>query len=85
MGIRPEYEDAPDDDFDEVEDVISLDRDDGPDLGPDERDMDLMDGSWEAERYGGRAKSRDWNAIIAGVALVVIVAMLLPMLLVVFD
>lgn len=85
MGTRASYDDGDDDEFDEVEDVIPLGREDGPDLGPDERDMDLMDGSWEAERYSGRAKTRDWNAIVAGIALLVIIAMVLPMLLVVFQ
>lgn len=84
MGTRQEFED-PDDEFDEDEDVISLDFDDGPDLGPDERDRDLMDGTWEQEHYGGRRKSRDWNAIGLGIALLVIIAMLLPMVLVVFE
>lgn len=55
------------------------------DLGPDERDRDLMDGTWEREYYAGRVKTRDWNAIAVGVALIVVVAMVLPMLLVLFD
>lgn len=53
-------------------------------LGPDERDRDLMDGSWESEYYAGRQKSRDWNAIIVGVGLIVVIALVLPMLLVFF-
>ncbi len=87
MGRPYEDDTDPEDEFDEDEDVISLDLadDDEPDLGPDERDRDLMDGTWEAERYSGRRKSRDWNAIVAGVALIVIIAMLLPMFLVVFN
>ncbi len=88
MGRPYEDDTDPDDEFDEEEDVISLDLaddSDEPDLGPDERDSDLMDGTWEAEHYGGRRKSRDWNAIVAGIALFVIIAMLLPMLLVVFN
>ena len=85
MGIRQDFDD-PDDEFDEDEDVISLDyEDDEPDLGPDERDRDLMDGTWEAERYSGRRKSRDWNTIGLGIALLVIAAMVLPMLLVMFE
>lgn len=60
-------------------------EDDGPDLGPDERDRDLMDGSWEQEYYSGRMKSRDWNAITAGVALLVVIALVVPMFLVLFD
>lgn len=85
MGIRQQFDDR-DEEFDEDEDVISLDyEDDEPDLGPDERDRDLMDGTWEAEHYGGRRKSRDWNAIGLGIALLVIAAMVLPMVLVVFK
>jgi len=60
-------------------------EDDGPDLGPDERDRDLMDGSWEQEYYSGRMKSRDWNAITAGIALLVVIALVVPMFLVLFD
>ena len=59
------------------------DYDDGPDLGPDERDLDLMDGSWEQEYYAGRGKSRDWRAITVGVGLVILISLLLPMILVV--
>ena len=55
------------------------------DLGPDERDRDLMDGSWEREYYAGRMKTRDWNAIGAGVALLVVLAMVVPMFLVLFK
>lgn len=55
--------------------------DDGPDLGPDERDLDLMDGSWEQEYYAGRLKTRNWNAIGAGVAIVVLAAILVPIFL----
>ncbi len=59
-----------------------LDDDDtGPDLGPDERDRDLLNGSWEQEYYSGRQKVRDWNAVMVGVALLVVAAMVIPMLL----
>ncbi len=61
------------------------DRDDGelgPDLGPDERDLDLLDGSWEQEYYSGRMKTRDWNAVLIGFAILVVAAMVVPMLLV---
>ncbi len=54
-------------------------------LGPDERDRDLLDGSWEAEHYSGRRKTRDWNTITAAVALLVLIALVVPMLLVFFD
>ena len=52
------------------------------DLGPDERDRDLMDGTWEQEYYAGRIKTRDWNTITIGVALVLLIAIVVPMLLV---
>lgn len=65
MGERPDLDDA----------------DGGPDLGPDERDRDLLDGSWEQEYYSGRQKVRDWNAVMVGVALLVVAAMVIPMLL----
>jgi hypothetical protein len=73
-------------DYDE-EDVIPLggveDEDEyEPDLGPDERDMDLLDGTWEQRYYSGQQKSRDWNGILVGVALIALLAMVLPMLLV---
>ncbi len=48
------------------------------DLGPDERDRDLLDGSWEAEYYSGRQKVRNWNAAMTGVALLVVAAMVIP-------
>ncbi|MGE3073603.1 MAG: hypothetical protein AB7N24_05880 [Dehalococcoidia bacterium] len=66
------------DDFDENEDG-------GPDLGPDERDRDLMDGSWEEKYYSGRMKTRNWNAIGAGIALLVVASLLVPMVLVLFN
>lgn len=73
------------DDFDE-QDRIPLGADpeaeSGPDLGPDERDMDLMDGSWEQRYYSGQARSRDWNTIGMGIALLVLVSLVVPMFLV---
>ena len=59
-------------------------EDDGPDLGPDERDRDLMDGSWEQRYYSGRVRSLDWNAIIVGVSILVLAGLLVPLVLVVF-
>ena len=59
--------------------------DDEPDLGPDERDRDLMDGSWEDNYYAGEVKTRDWNTIIAGVSLIVLISLAIPMLLVFFN
>ncbi len=77
-------------DYDD-EDVIPLgddeddDEDYGPDLGPDERDMDLMDGTWEQRYYAGQQKTRDWGSVLVGVALLALLAMVLPMLLVLFG
>lgn len=50
--------------------------DEGPDLGPDERDRDLLDGSWEEDYYAGRVRTRDWRAITVGISLLVLAAML---------
>lgn len=58
--------------------------DGGPDLGPDERDRDLMDGSWEERYYGGRLRTRDWHSIGVGVALLALMGLLIPALLVFF-
>lgn len=79
--VREDYED---------DDVIQLsedegDEDYGPDLGPDERDMDLMDGTWEQRYYAGQQKTRDWNSVLVGAALLALLAMTLPMLLVLFG
>jgi len=75
-------------DYDD-EDVIPLGDEDeedyGPDLGPDERDMDLLDGTWEQRYYAGQQKTRDWGSVLAGVALLALLAMVLPMLLVLFG
>ena len=51
-------------------------------LGPDERDADLLDGTWEQRYYSGRSRPRDWSAVQLGVALLIVMAFLLPMLLV---
>ncbi len=66
---------AGDEDIDDYDDY----GDDAP--GPDERDMDLMDGSWEQEYYSGRIKSRNWNAIGVGIAILVIAGLVIPMIL----
>ena len=49
--------------------------------GPDERDRDLMDGSWEQEYYSGRIKTRNWNAIGVGIAILVLAGLIVPMIL----
>lgn len=56
--------------------------DEGPDLGPDERDLDLMDGSWEDRYYGGRVRHRDWNSIGIALSLLVLIALAVPAILV---
>jgi len=69
----------------QCEDRIPLGLEDDEDFapGPDERDMDLMDGSWEQRYYAGQHRSRDWNSIGIGVALLVIIGLVLPGILVI--
>lgn len=50
--------------------------------GPDERDRDLLDGSWEERYYAGRARRRDWSAVGVGITLLILLALVLPILLV---
>jgi hypothetical protein len=69
--------DADDDDFDE-EDELPLPPGYGPDLGPDEHDIDLLDGSWEQRYCRGEARGRDWNTIGIGIALLLLLAIVLP-------
>jgi hypothetical protein len=69
-------------DGDELEDDL---EEEGIDLGPDDRDRDLMDGTWAQKYYSGKMKSRNWNAITAGVALVVVASLIIPMLMVLFN
>ncbi len=52
-------------------------------LGPDERDRDLLDGSWEQKYYSGTLRSRDWRSIGIGLSLLVLIAITVPMLLMV--
>lgn len=56
--------------------------DDNRNLGPDERDADLLDGTWEQRYYSGRARPRDWSGVYLGLALLIVLAFVLPMLLV---
>lgn len=75
--------------FDDEDDgPISLGAADAPeeaDLGPDERDRDLMDGSWEEKYYSGRVRSFNWRAVTAALGLLVLIALLVPALLTVFG
>ena len=73
------------------------DEDDGPislgapgepeegNLGPDEHDMDLMDGTWEEKYYSGRVRSFNWRAVTASLGVLVLIALLVPALLTVFG
>ena len=75
MPEQDGYELYEDDEFEEDE----------VDLGPDERDLDLLDGSWEEEYYAGRLRTRDWSSIGAGVALLALIGLLVPMILVLVN
>ena len=44
-----------------------------------------MDGSWEREYYSGRMKTRNWNAIGAGIGILILAAILVPIVLGLFD
>lgn len=74
-GMRVRYEDE---DSDEAEDETYEDE---VDLGPDDRDADLMDGRWEDRYYSGQVRKRDWNSIYLAVGLVIVMAMVLPVVL----
>jgi len=75
MGQQPGY-----DEEEEEDDAIPLDDFvEGPDLGPDERDRDLMDGTWERDYYGGKLKSVNWNAIVVAVSLLILAGLIVPL------
>jgi hypothetical protein len=65
-------------DEDDFEDEL---EDDGEevDLGPDERDLDLLDGTWEDDYYAGRQRSRDWQSITVAISVLILVAMVLSL------
>lgn len=66
--------------------LMPIEPEDEPlNLGPDERDRDLMDGSWEQQYYAGQARTRNWNAIGVGVALLVLASLLIPLVMVFFN
>ena len=74
----------PDDD-----DVVTLDPDDDDEFeeedfapGPDERDMDLLDGSWEDRYYSGQTSRIDWGTVALAIALIAAISLVLPGLLV---
>ena len=64
--------DEHDDEFDDDDDLV---------LGPDERDRDLLDGTWEQKYYSSDRRSRDWNTIGIGIALLFLIGMILPTIL----
>ena len=65
--------------YDEYDDIEE--EEDDLVLGPDERDRDLLDGSWERQYHAGGNRSRDWSSIGIGIALLLLMGMLLPTLL----
>ncbi len=56
----------------------------GSDLGPDGRDRDLMDGSWEQRYYNGQLRHRDWHGVYVGLTLLVLLGLVIPGLVTVF-
>jgi len=83
--VKPDaapLEDDPEDDAFLLGDALAEDDFDGPDLGPDERDRDLMDGTWEERHYAGQHRQRDWHAIYLGVSLLVLLGLIIPSLMV---
>jgi hypothetical protein len=90
MSRPDDWDDLVDDDdaYDEFDDEDD-ETDDGPillgrvpqdeemDLGPDERDRDLLDGSWEQNYYSGQHRQRNWNAIMLGLAILVVLGLLI--------
>jgi hypothetical protein len=74
-----ELEDLDLDELDELEDELR------PSLGPDERDADLMDGTWETRYYTGQTRSRDWNAVGIGIGLLLVTALVVPLVTVILQ
>ena len=66
----------PSDEYDDFED-----EDDDLLLGPDERDRDLLDGSWEQKYYASERRSRDWSTIGIGISLLFLIGMIVPTIL----
>lgn len=75
---RVRVRDAEDDDWVEDEGPVFYDDEPGPDLGPDERDMDLIDGTWEERYYTGRVHQRDWSNVFLAIGLLVVLSLVLP-------
>ncbi len=81
VTIRDADDEAPEDEGPQGE-PVEIDGDIAP--GPDERDLDLMDGSWEQKYYSGKRHGIDWNAVSLGLGILVLAGLVLPGLLVVF-
>jgi hypothetical protein len=54
-----------------------VDDDDEVNLGPDETDRDLLDGTWEEDYYAGRVKTRDWRNVSIAISLLLLAAIVL--------
>jgi hypothetical protein len=50
--------------------------------GPDERDRDLIDGTWEERYYSGQHRQRNWGAIGLAMGIILVIALVLPGILV---
>jgi hypothetical protein len=50
-------------------------------LGPDERDRDLLDGSWEQRYRAGGVRRRDWHSIGIGLGLLALLGITVPLVL----
>ena len=53
--------------------------------GPDARDLDLLDGSWEQQYYSGRVRSFDWNSLLVAFALLALAGLIVPLIFVVLG
>jgi hypothetical protein len=89
MG-RPDEEDVFPLGIDDDEDAALDDDDEWDDdevyaPGPDARDRDLMDGTWEERYYTGRERQFDWTNVLIALALLALVALVVPGLLVAFG
>ena len=78
-GVEDEEE------FDEEESVFEDEAyPEGPLLyGPDERDRDLIDGTWERKYYSGKLRQFNWAALYPWLAFILILSMVIPVVLIV--
>ncbi len=75
--VVDEY-DVYDDEYDDYEE----EEDDGLVAGPDERDRDLLDGSWEQQYYAGSHRRRDWSSVGVALTLLLLLGLILPTILI---